>query len=206
METINSEYYLLVKDSAYPSLEYRDSDNYDLSWELECYKPIEMPEASFDLYLRKPFPRNPKIVDYHRLFGIRHVFSERVKQAIEELSPVRIGFLPTNIRTKNNYYENHFIFYSYNLIPCMDVQNSVYTKSSYSTPEQFRALSVDKLALDSSKLADIPLPERRIFSLGETTAYTLFHESVINNIEKLNPKGMHAVSLDVWYSDISMRL
>ena len=118
---MNSEYYLLEKDSAYPSLEYRDPD-YDLSWELGCYEPIKMPEDPFDLYLRKPIPRNPKIVDYHILFGTRHVFSERVKQAIEELKPVNIGFLPTGIHVKNAYYDNYFIFYTYNVIPCTNVR------------------------------------------------------------------------------------
>ena len=198
---MDKEYYLLEKGSAYPSLEYHDSDNYDLDWNLGWNEPIEMPEDLFDLY-----SRNSKIVDYHRLFGNEHVFSERVKQAIEELNPVNIGFLPAVIRTRKNYYENYFIFYSYNIIPCMDIPNSAYKESSKSTPEQFRALTLYKLALDSSKLADIPLSERLIFSLGECRSYTLFHESVINNIEKLNPKGMHAISLDAWYSDINFIL
>jgi hypothetical protein len=199
METINSEYYILVEDSEYPALAYKDWGDFDLDRTLNLNRPIEkMPEFPFDLYLRKPVPRKPKLADYHILFGLEHVVSERVKLTIEEMNPIKIEYLPADIHLNSTgYEEGYFILNIYNVITAMDKAHSEWTKSHNPRPER-EVLSIDKLVLDLSKLADIPLQERLIFALGECPVYKLFHESIIDNIARLEPKGFYAVPVKAW--------
>ena len=87
----------------------------------------------------------------------------------------------------------------------MDKENSVWEKSNLGITEK-EVLSISKLVMDLDKIKDIPLSERLIFALGECRSYTLFHESVIENIEKISPKGCFAVSVEDWYDDLMMDL
>ena len=203
-ENTSSEYYLLVEDGSNPEIEYRNPD-YNLDRSLSLYRHIILPDdyQMIDLYL---MGRISKLkVDYLTLFGLEHVVSERVKLAIEEMNPVNIQFLPTIIHGQKEDHEDYFIINCYNAIPAMDKKKSEWTKSGNPDPGR-EVQSIDKLVLDPDKIKDIPLSERLIVALGECMWYTLFHESVIENIEKLKPKGFYAVPVDAWDSDLMMDL
>ena len=200
-----NEYYLLMENNSNIELIY-DNLDFGLSRELNYYEPIDLPEefAPLELHLRNRVAK-PRIEDYHTLFGLEHVVSVKLKQAIEELKPVNLQFLPAEIHTRSDEYEDYFIVNCYNLIPAMDKEKSKWTKSNHPDPER-EVQSIDKLVMDLDKLKDIPLSERLIFVLGECPAYTLFHESVIRNIEKADPKGLYAVPVEAWYADLMMDL
>jgi hypothetical protein len=130
------------------------------------------------------------------LFGLEHVVSERVKLAIEEMNPIKVEYLPADIHMNSiGYEEGYFILNIYNVISAMDKANSIWDKSCHPDPKKEVGF-IDKLVLDSSKLIEIPLADRLIFALEENPSKTLFHESVIDNIAKLEPKGFYAVPVE----------
>ena len=204
-ESINKEYYLLLENGSNIELIYRNLD-YQLSRYLGYYRYINMPDDydTLELHLRNRVAK-PRIEDYHTVFGIKHVVSSRLRLSLEEMSPVNMQFLPATIHANGDEYNDYFIVNCYNVIPAMDKEKSFWKKSRNTMPGR-EVLSIDKLVIDRTKLKDIPLSERLIFSLGECRSYTLFHESVIRNIEKTDPKGLYAVPVEAWYADLMMDL
>jgi hypothetical protein len=208
-ENTKSYYYFLVADYSYPTLVYRNWQVFELGRNLSLYKPIILPKdyQVIDLYLRKKISK-PKMADYHIYDGTEHIISKRMKESIEEMDPVNIHFLPAVIHTgkeEKEDYADYFIINCYNVIQAMDKENSVWKKSRNTMPGR-EVLSIGKLVMDMDKIKDIPLSERLIFALGECRSYTLFHESVVENIEKLSPKGCYAIPVEDWYDDLMMDL
>jgi hypothetical protein len=58
-----------------------------------------------------------------------------------------------------------------------------------------------KFGLDEEILRKIPVEKRLVFVLRNVVFDTLFHESVINEMEKINPAGFHVMNLNEWEED-----
>ena len=79
----------------------------------------------------------------------------------------------------------------YNEIEAVDLEKSVYRKPGI-------LMFIDKFELDEEKLSKIPLEKRLIFRLDESTDIYLFHQSIVDEINKLNPVGIHFTRVDEW--------
>ncbi|GHU99282.1 hypothetical protein FACS1894159_03080 [Bacteroidia bacterium] len=200
MKPIHEEYFFLWDDGETPSLTVEDKE---LAILLMWHEHRQLPDKPYDLYIRDTIPRNFTLGDFYFLSGKRQVVSKRIKTAIESLHPTNIDFLPADIHFHNDFEEEYFIINSYNRISCMDLDKSEWRKSHH--PDG-GVLSIDKLVLDTVKLGKIPIEQRLVFILDECETFTLYHESIVDKIEKLNPSGMHAISVDAWDSDIGFML
>jgi hypothetical protein len=50
---------------------------------------------------------------------------------------------------------------------------------------------IDKLVIDYEKLAAIPLEDRLLFKMGETSTVWLWHESIVELLESIQPLGIY---------------
>ncbi|GHT14492.1 hypothetical protein FACS189426_20890 [Bacteroidia bacterium] len=192
------EYYFLADDGSTPSLRVNDKKTAEL---LMWHEHHEISNNSFDLYFDENLPERFLLGDFYFLSGKRQVVSDKIKNEILKLNPIKINYLPVNIHINNNIIKNYFIINSYNRIACMDLEQSEYRESHH--PDG-GVLSIDKLVLNYSVLDKIPLEERLVFILDECETYTLYHEKIIEKLKKLNPNGMHAINIKEWDSDMMM--
>jgi hypothetical protein len=82
---------------------------------------------------------------------------------------------------------------------CVVVDNNTYEamdkeKSDFTMGR--RSYNISKVVLDKKVLEEIPLTKRLGFRLKEAPGYPLFHESVIEKIQALNPTGVFFVDIE----------
>ena len=194
-----NEEYFFIKEGGSPFLYLKGAEDNRV---FAFCKFIEQPEFPYDVYMEEPIPHNHKLCDCYYLSGVAlHVFSEKIKNVIQALNPAKTDFIPANLHIKNNNYEDFFIMNCYNAHEVVDMEESEYRNSAAGG-----ILSIEKLVIDPKKLDKIPLSERLIITVAESTTYIVFHKSVVDEIAKVNPQGMHAISLDVWDSDMGWEL
>jgi len=190
---INEEYFFLQDAGDSPTVYLKGFDDNMI---FKGNKFIEQPESPYDLYMTDPVPRGHKFCDLY-MCGKYQVVVPKIKEAIEKLSPAKVDFIPADLYDKKNNSEEFFILNCYNLQNVLDLESSEYRLSANGG-----ILSIEKLVLDSEKIKNIPEKERLIITIEESRTYRIFHQSVIDEIEKTNPKGCYAISIDAWKDDL----
>jgi hypothetical protein len=72
-------------------------------------------------------------------------------------------------------------------------------KSIYDFNERIQSVSdVEKFTLDSEKLSQIPLEKRLVFRMKEYGVYNIFHQSVVDHLNKFDLKGMRFIPVTSW--------
>lgn len=140
----------------------------------------------------------------HFLFGSHHVFSQRICDIIRSFNPVNIDFLPATVTVGRKEYTDYSVMHVYNIIECMDRDKSQWERNPRYNPEtmppkqEFR--DITKFGLDEKILSTIPLQQRLIFEMRNVVFETFFHESIINEINKLKRPSLlfTAKKLNEW--------
>jgi len=143
---------------------------------------------------------NPDLdTDYFDLDGFS-VFSKKVKEAFEHILLIGFELIPAIIRDDNDEEINDFwVGNIYNEMNCFDRNKSKFGEVSTLTGEWE---NIEKLVIDSDKLKEIPLSERLFIFSKESSSFLLYHKSVIDIIQSVNPKGMRFVSIEEWHKGV----
>ena len=202
---INDEYYIIVGGDSLTYSVKQQPEYAGLDRNLYVLKePMEPFEAPLELFKHYGSPKGN--MDYYSLSGGYHIISQRIYDILQRFNPPNIGYLPANITLRKKVYPNYYILQIYNNIECMDKTKSVWTKNPNYKPEQDppkrEIKRIHKFQLDEAKLNAIPLEQRRIITMKHCVFETLFHESIINEMEKIKPKGFYVMSLNEWKDDV----
>ncbi|MEO6329419.1 MAG: DUF1629 domain-containing protein [Ginsengibacter sp.] len=152
--------------------------------------PMENPKL-MSFRIRKPVPKNPKIVDYHSTPN--SVISKKIHDVIAPLKIEGIQLLPSTIKVKDKeLIKNYWAIHIYNRIKCLDL------KLSKCTSDDDMLDDVEKLILDKKKLKAIPLAKRLVFRLEEDYSYQLYHVSIVEAIKAVDPVGVGFTNIENW--------
>jgi hypothetical protein len=145
----------------------------------------------FPVKLNAPIPEHPELVDFHRR---PYLFSYRVIQDVAQRHDLPdVQWLPAYIHHQDQRYNNYVIMHVFNEIKCMDMNKSEYDEYDD------EAYDIDRLVLDEVALDSMPLNDRLIFKLREKTSLIFMHESIVADIMKHEPKGLHFVKSKDWH-------
>lgn len=72
--------------------------------------------------------------------------------------------------------------------------------SQYEDIDEEKWYGIEQVILDKTRLSKIPLKERLVYEAKEDPAFKLYHESVVDIIKSVDPKGMQFVPLEEWRS------
>jgi hypothetical protein len=189
MKDLNKEYYVLYPDNNqnYPMIRSSlspkargrlvDEDNYQLK-----------------IYNHTIMPSKPEYVDYHTSGG-SPVISFKFVTALKELNLYGAQSVKGN---KGDVIEEmkleYYLLHIYNFIISMDLKKSIYDFN-----ERIQSVSdVEKFTLDSEKLSQIPLEKRLVFRMKEYGVYNMFHQSVVDHLNKFDLKGMRFIPVTSW--------
>ena len=169
----------MIRSSLSPKTRGRlvDEDNYQLK-----------------IYNHTIMPSKPEYVDYHTSGG-DPVISPKFVEALKELDLYGIQSLKG---TEGDVIEDmkleYYLLHIYNFIISMDMK-----KSTYRFNERIQAVAgVEKFTLDSEKLSQIPLEKRLVFRMKEYGVYNIFHQSVVDHLNKFDLKGMRFIPVTSW--------
>lgn len=188
MIDFNNEYYIIGRKNI--------PDAPLFSWDESRFKfykglPVEIIEP-IKLKIGDPQPRTPKKMDYHSL--PKPVISTKLKEILEPLNIFGIQLLPAKIKISSEEYWDYWYLHIFNKINCIDIENSdcVFSKSDG------KILSISSMVLDNEKLNEIELSKRLIFLPKEYASYEIFHESIVEKIESVNPTGLIWAKISEW--------
>ena len=188
---INREYYVIERGGSndYPLLE----------WDQKCgifrkQKPVTVTEP-IKLRLGAPVPEKPEMVDYHSL--PEPVVGERVRSLLEPMNIYGTQLIPAHIPVEDKIY-SYWLLHVYHRIACVDREKSVLEIDE----DDGDILDIEQLVLDEKILKEIPLEERLIFVLKESTSTYLFHQSIKEAVMALipPPQGLQFFRADQWGS------
>ncbi|MBZ4420425.1 imm11 family protein [Myxococcus sp. RHSTA-1-4] len=191
---MQTEYFVIMRagPSSYPLLAW---DEFSGPFFRGVFAPFTRP---IRLRLGAPVPRNPVMVDYHSL--PTPVVSERLKDVLEPMDLHGVQLVPADVKVAPDDVRRYWMLHVYNEIACIDRQRS--TLSLYSDGD---VLGIDKLVLDENVLREIPLEQRRVFVLAESTSTHLFHQSVMDPLMALQPEGVRFIRADQWNDGAGFR-
>lgn len=198
MKNYNDEYFYLRRiGERYPLIDY-------IGYDTELYKRMALDITEKRMVrFGDPVPHKPLLGDLHSLKVHAPVISERLKNVLEGLNLRDMQFLPAIIRdNRDDEHEGFFIIHIYNLVRCMDKEKSKWRPSPWNEGD---AIGVDKLVLDNEVLDAIPLEERLVFRLGELDTHALYHQSVIEKILEIEPKGLTVYRLSGYDSSLPFK-
>ncbi|WP_029903612.1 hypothetical protein [Prevotella sp. 10(H)] len=139
--------------------------------------------------------KNPDMdVDFLRL-DTYSVFSEKVCDALKPYLPIKnFQLVKTVINEDSKEYKGFWIAAIYHSIRTFDEKASVYKKINRSG----EWVGIRKIVLDKECLSQIPIEERLMYKAKEDTGLKLYHESIINIIKSVDPKGLKFTPIEKW--------
>ncbi|NRB42422.1 MAG: hypothetical protein HRU20_28795 [Pseudomonadales bacterium] len=189
---LNSEYYVFDSGGT--------NENPLLEWDQKAgiyYKGLEIKppysEQVIQLRLGEPIPPNPVMIDCHSLPDA--IISKKIEQVLTPMKIAGTQCLPARITHEDLVYDDYFLLHVFNEVECLDREKAVFTLS-----RRGRVIDIESLWLNEEVLAEIPLEERLIFLLKESTSTCLVHKSVKDAIESVNPEGVSFFRADQWGS------
>ena len=188
MKDLNKEYYVLYPDnnSNYPSIIAQLVPK-------SRARPV-IGDYTLKILSDDPVPTNPEYVDYHTWGGVP-VISPQFVSALKELDIHGIQSIKgTDGDVIKELNLNYYLLHIHNFIISMDMK-----KSKYRFNERIQSVSgVEKFTLDSEKLSKIPLEKRLVFRMKEYGVYNMFHQSVVDHLNKFDLKGMRFIPVTSW--------
>jgi len=188
MTNLNEEYYLLYPDlnPAYPmiiaSLRPKSIDS-----------PV-LGDYRLTILRDDPMPKKPQYVDYHSS-GSVPVISRSFADVLEPLNIYGTQVLQgTTGDVIDDLKLDYYLLHVHHLINCMDLKGSDidYDKTLNLVDD------VRSFTLDSARLAKIPEEQRLIFVVREYPIFYLFHQSIVEIVERADLKGMRFIPVKKW--------
>lgn len=192
MKNYNEEYFFLSWDglAKHPLLTEAEDQSESVLLEEVAISPEEFP---FMLEFMEPKPKKAEMVDYHS-YSTSHVINEKLKKILEDYNLPNVQFIPAEITTsKGERYDDYYIIHIYNLIQCVNKEESTFT-----TFEDGSVKELNNLVLNNKLLDTIPLGERLVFAIGEQSILSLFHISVVEKLLKAGAEGMTVYRVSKW--------
>lgn len=186
---MQTDYFVIecAGSSSYPLLQWDQltPDDYGRGTAVAVTEPVR-------LRLSKPVPRNPIMVDHHSL--PEPVFSTRIRDVLEPLGLHGVQFIPADVKVKDGDVRRYWLMHVYNEIPCIDRQRSDLSIDE----DDGGVLGIDRLVLDERVLTEIPLEQRLVFVLAESTATYLCYRSIADRVRALQPEGVRFIPVASW--------
>lgn len=158
--------------------------------------PIQYTEP-LKLRLRDPIAPKFEWVDHHK--APEPLISFPLARILEKLNIYGIQLIPAKVRNPkdtSSELRDYYFVHVWNRIACIDRANStlIVMKSGM-------IFSIKKFVMDEAALQKVELKNRLIFELAEKTSILLMHQSIKDEIESINPKGIRFIPLAQWNSD-----
>lgn len=155
-------------------------------------KPVTVTEP-VRLRLAEPVPPAPVMVDHHSL--PEPVVSTRVQEVLAPLRIHGVQLVPADVRVGGDALR-YWLLHIHNRVACLDRTQSVFKLSR----SGLLLLSLDALVLDEEVIAGIPLEQRLVFVLAESTSVHLFHRTVVDRVMSLTPppEGLRFIPVSDW--------
>ncbi|GHV35490.1 hypothetical protein FACS1894178_5140 [Bacteroidia bacterium] len=180
------KYYVLKRkgDQSYPMLRIV---NRDYDEDRKCLKVY--------LEINTPQPKKPVLADF--LYAPETIVSKRIAEVMQSLNMEGVQFIPTQLTLpKGEIIEDYVcVLVDDNTYTALDKEESDYTEDVWDEEEE-PLYEVSKVVLDRKVLSKIPLNKRLGFQLSENPGDYLFHHSVIEAINALNPTGVFYVDIE----------
>lgn len=174
-----------------------------LRWDQQRFKfykglPVEI-SVPINLKIADPQPREPQKMDYLSL--PKPVISEKIKNVLEPLKIKGIQILPAKVKISKEEFWDYWYLHIFNKIECIDFEKSdcVFADSDG------KILNISSLVFDNKKLDKIPLEERLIFLPKEYASYEVFHKSIVEEIQAIEPTGLIWARVSEWDDGYTFR-
>jgi hypothetical protein len=189
----DSDYYLLIPSDTgpYPMVDI-DESRYSEWRDLGVFSnpfPLLHDGYVYPVTPCDPIPKNPEFVDYH---DQPKMFSLRVIEQVTQLDISGTQWFPATIFHQDKRYDDYIIMHTYNRVECLDKDKSNFEQWDEDT------FDIEKIVLNKSKLDSIPLEDRLIFLMAESTMFKLYHKSIVDEIMKHSPKGCKFIKSKDW--------
>ena len=159
---------------------------------LKAEKITDM-ETPLKIEFDDPVPKKPLMNDILEL-GSSYAISEKLKQLLEKADLINLQYFPATIlKTKKESITGYYILHCHNVIPAVDKNN--YEGSAV---EDGKIFEIKRFTLDADLLNKIPLHDRLFFRLAENRAYTIIHQSIVDEIKKAEITGILLYSVNNW--------
>ncbi|GHV96797.1 hypothetical protein AGMMS50293_31170 [Spirochaetia bacterium] len=126
------------------------------------------------------------------------VFSSRIIGLLQSMNISNLQFIPARIykhKPKDTFSDDYSILHILKKIKCLDKEKSIW-KAGF----EGEVVGISSLVLDEKSLKNFPLNERLIFQLDEKPHIILFHKSIAEKINLLDPKGIYFYDLATFCS------
>ena len=197
------DYYLIEADGSYqaPSLMVDDdNDTRGLFFLARC-KKLEDDNPSY-LTFNPPYPKKPQMVDYH-FCECRAVFSNKICDALKTKEIKNLQLVPAIIRDRKKVeYSNYYIANICQEYAFLDVEKS----KGVIDEDDGKWIGIDSMVLEEEAVLKVPLEERQIFVSKESSAYVLYHKTIVDLIMSVNPIGLKFIPISEWYNGIAYKL
>nr|WP_211193739.1 DUF1629 domain-containing protein [Pyxidicoccus fallax] len=162
-------------------------------------RPVSV-ETPVQLRVAEPVPPRPIMVDHHSLPA--PVVSQRLMEVLAQFELPGAQLVPADVAVGDSVLR-YWLVHVYNRLPCLDRRRSIFTPS----PSGLLLLSLDALVLDEDVLSKVPLAQRLLFVLAESTSVYLFHRSVVDRVLALTPppEGLRFIPVSDWNDSAGFR-
>jgi len=188
--SLSNDYFVLIREN---------NDDYPLVTWIVYHREFMLPhpvssQPPVRLKVSDPVPRNPQFVDYHE--GSIVIVSEKVKSTLDGIHGVQL--VPATLDTSSVKLP-YYILHVWKEIAAIDRP-----KSDCDFDDDGDMIrDVRSLTLSESVLWSIPLEERKVFLLPESTSTQLVHKTIVDKVLATNPVGLRFLPLASWNSNSS---
>lgn len=208
MNDMNNEfdYYLLrnsFKGGRVPRLKVDDTVNPSGTAFLSFYRPVPDDYVAH-LCFGPPIPADPTVdTDAMALGGACRVFSRKIYDAVNLHHFKGLQFVPAVIRGLNG--QEFREFYVANV--CRTLFSFDEQKTQFDSIDDFTGawFDIEKIVLDRTRLAEIPLEERLVFVAKEHPAYIPYHRTIVDAMMSVEPDGLVATPVEEWEEGMQFR-
>ena len=198
------DYYLIEKDGLYQAPSLMVDDDNDMNGLMYLYKGRKVENSHIShLTFRPPYPKKPQMVDYH-FCECRAVFSNKICDVLKTKEIRNLQLVPAIIRDRKKVeYSNYYIANICQEYAFLDPDKS---DRKGSINERGRWGMINSMVLNENAVLAVPMDERLIFVTRESSAYVLYHKTIVDLIMSVNPVGLKFIPINEWYNGIAYKL
>ena len=187
------DYHAIVSTYAdrVPILDWNE-DDYELRGSLRFDRPWSFTEP-MQLSIGMCSSRKPKLVDYFS--STESVVSQKVADVLAPINIHGMQLMPAQLTLKTGEVHALTWIHTWHFFFCVDRRRSRIVWSEF-TPNMTH--HIERIAFDVDILASVPLEQRLVFKLGESSDITFYHRSVMEAILAVKPVGVRFVPYEQW--------
>ena len=136
----------------------------------------------------------------HFEINLAGVFSKKIVDVLSKHMPIKgLQLVPAEIRdnSKKIIDGEYWVANIYQQLESFDEEKSVFDNIS----SMGSWTLIEKAVIDKEKLSNIPLEERLVYMAKESRAFQMYHQSIVDIINSVKPKGFVFVPVEEWYPE-----